>query len=70
VLNADPSVDIANSDKIDRVMLGGRLYDAKTMNEVETGTAKRAPYWWEAGASGSGSQSPGHAGTFGDGSGD
>ena len=70
VLDADPSVDIANSDKIARVMLGGRLYDARTMNEVETGTAKRAPYWWEGGASGSGSDSPGHAGTNGDGSGD
>jgi imidazolonepropionase-like amidohydrolase/Tol biopolymer transport system component len=47
VLDADPSVDISNSDKIAQVMLGGRLYDAKTMNEVETGTAKRKPYWWE-----------------------
>ncbi|WP_435416879.1 amidohydrolase family protein [Parerythrobacter aurantius] len=47
VLDADPSVDIRNSDKIAQVMLGGRLYDARTMNEVETGTAKRKPYWWE-----------------------
>lgn len=47
VLDADPSVDIRNSDKIAQVMLGGRLYDAKTMDEVETGTAKRQPYWWE-----------------------
>ena len=69
VLDADPSVDIANSDKIARVMLGGRLYDAKTMNEVETGTARRAPYWWEN-ASGSGSNSPGRAGAIGDGTGD
>jgi imidazolonepropionase-like amidohydrolase/Tol biopolymer transport system component len=69
VLDADPSVDIANSDKIDRVMLGGRLYDAKTINEVETGTAVRAPYWWQD-ASGSGSNSPGRAGAMGDGTGD
>lgn len=47
VLDADPSADIRNSDKIVQVMLGGRLYDAKTMNEVETGSAKRLPYWWE-----------------------
>lgn len=47
VLSADPSADIRNSDKIAQVMLGGRLYDAATMNEVETGTAKRLPYWWE-----------------------
>ena len=47
VLDADPSENIRNSDKIDRVMLGGRLYDARTMNEVETGDARRLPYWWE-----------------------
>jgi len=48
ILSADPSQDIANSDNIAQVMLGGRLYDAKTMNEVGTGTATRQPYWWEA----------------------
>jgi len=48
VLDADPTVDIRNSDKVSRVMLGGRLYDAATMDEVETGTRKRAPYWWQA----------------------
>jgi imidazolonepropionase-like amidohydrolase len=48
VLDADPTTDIRNSDKVSRVMLGGRLYDAATMNEVATGTAKRPAYWWEA----------------------
>ncbi|PZO86996.1 MAG: amidohydrolase, partial [Sphingomonas sanxanigenens] len=52
VLDADPTVDIHNSDKISRVMLGGRLYDSATMNEVDTGTWKRKPYWWELGAAG------------------
>ena len=47
VLTADPSQDIRNSDRIERVMLGGRLYDSATMNEVETGDARRLPYWWE-----------------------
>jgi imidazolonepropionase-like amidohydrolase/Tol biopolymer transport system component len=47
VLDADPSADIRNSDKVNRVMLGGRLYDAATLDEVATGTAKRAPYWWQ-----------------------
>ena len=65
MLDADPSADIRNSDKIDRVMLGGRLYDARTMNEVETGTARRLPYWWEGGAGGS--AAPGSATTFSDG---
>ena len=47
VLDADPTADIRNSEKVHRVMLGGRLYDPMTMNEVVTGERKRAPYWWE-----------------------
>ncbi|TMM47342.1 amidohydrolase family protein [Qipengyuania marisflavi] len=47
VLDADPSVNIRESDRITQVMLGGRMYDARTMNEVETGSATRLPYWWE-----------------------
>ena len=53
VLDADPTVDIHNSDKITKVMLGGRLYDSATLNEEVTGTRRRAPLWWE-GAGGSG----------------
>jgi imidazolonepropionase-like amidohydrolase/Tol biopolymer transport system component len=51
ILSDDPSTDISKSDRIEQVMLGGRLYDAKTMNEVATGTAKRRAYWWEGGNS-------------------
>jgi imidazolonepropionase-like amidohydrolase len=47
VLTEDPRANIRNSDTIEQVMLGGRLYDAKTMNEVGTGDAKRRAYWWE-----------------------
>lgn len=47
ILDADPTQDIRNTEKIHRVMLGGRLYDPLTMNEVETGNRKRQPYWWE-----------------------
>jgi imidazolonepropionase-like amidohydrolase/Tol biopolymer transport system component len=68
ILSADPSTDIANSDKIEQVMIGGRLYDARTMNEVGTGTATRRAYWWEGeGAKGAGgsqrttSEGRGHA---------
>jgi imidazolonepropionase-like amidohydrolase/Tol biopolymer transport system component len=52
VLDADPTADIRNSDKVHRVMLGGRLYDPVTMNEVVTGTRVRAPYWWETNGTG------------------
>ena len=36
-----------NSDLVEMVMLNGRLYEAKTMNEVITGYSKRLPHWWE-----------------------
>ncbi|MBM6577465.1 PD40 domain-containing protein [Microvirga sp. SRT01] len=55
VLNADPTIDIRNSDKVDKVMLGGRLYDAATLSEVATGTYTRKPYWWEGAADANGS---------------
>ena len=61
VLDADPTVDIRNSDKISKVMLGGRLYDAATLNEEVTGSRKRAALWWE----GSGSEGYGAALTTG-----
>ncbi|WP_086733637.1 amidohydrolase family protein [Erythrobacter colymbi] len=68
ILTDDPSVDIDNSDHIEKVMIGGRLYDAKTMNEVGTGDAKRRAYFWEGeganGAAGSArttSEGRGHA---------
>jgi imidazolonepropionase-like amidohydrolase/Tol biopolymer transport system component len=48
VLDADPTADIRNTERIHRVMLGGRLYDPMTMNEVVTGDRRRAPYWWES----------------------
>jgi len=48
VLDADPTQDIRNSDKVHRVMLGGRMYDPVSLNEVSTGAWKRARYWWES----------------------
>lgn len=47
VLDADPTQDIRNSDKVSKVMLGGRLYDAATLNEEATGSFRRSPYHWE-----------------------
>lgn len=60
ILDADPSADIRNSDKIAKVMIGGRLYDAATLNEEVTGARKRMPYFWEqSGGSESASVQPG-----------
>ena len=47
ILSENPLDDIRNTDKVEHVMLGGRLYEAETMNEVHTGDSKRLPYWWE-----------------------
>jgi imidazolonepropionase-like amidohydrolase len=47
VLDANPLADIRNSDKISAVMVNGRMYEPMTMNEIVTGNAKKAPYYWE-----------------------
>lgn len=55
ILDADPTKNIRNSDKVNMVMLGGRLYDSATLNERSTGNRIRPPYWWEGkGASAAG----------------
>lgn len=55
VLDADPTKDIRNTDKVHQVMLGGRLYDSATLNETVTGNRVRQPYWWEGANGGYGS---------------
>ncbi len=47
ILDKDPTEDIRNTETVEHVMQGGRLYEAKTMNEVVTGDKERLPYWWE-----------------------
>ncbi len=47
ILSDNPLDDIRNTDKIEHVMIGGRIYEADTMNEVITGDKKRLPYYWE-----------------------
>ncbi|WP_085219443.1 amidohydrolase family protein [Allosphingosinicella indica] len=47
ILDADPTADIRNTEKISKVMLNGRLYDPLTLNEEVTGNRTRQPYYWE-----------------------
>ena len=47
ILSGDPLDNIRNTERVETVVLGGRAYDATTMNEVVTGDAERMPYWWE-----------------------
>ena len=51
VLDANPLENIQNTDNVSQVMLGGRLYDAATLNEQVTGNRVRPAYWWERSAS-------------------
>ncbi len=47
IIDGDPVADIRQSDRITHVMLNGRLYEVRTMNETVTGTAKLKPWYWE-----------------------
>lgn len=47
VLSANPLDNIRDSEKIDLVMVNGRLYDARTMDEVGNHPRKRGRLFWE-----------------------
>ena len=47
ILNSNPLEDIYQTDKIDRVMLNGRLYNAATLNETVTGDRKTEAFFWQ-----------------------
>jgi imidazolonepropionase-like amidohydrolase len=47
VIDADVVADIYQSDKVEMVMLNGRLYDAQTLDEKVTGDRKTQPFYWQ-----------------------
>jgi imidazolonepropionase-like amidohydrolase len=47
ILDENPLDDIRNSDKINQVMINGRLYDANTMNQVFPDRVKREKLYFE-----------------------
>jgi imidazolonepropionase-like amidohydrolase len=47
VLDANVVEDIFQSDKVKMVMLNGRLYDAKSLNEIITGDRTTKPFYWQ-----------------------
>ncbi|MCG2841946.1 amidohydrolase family protein [Sandaracinobacter sp. RS1-74] len=49
LLDANPLDDIRNSEKVAQVMLGGRLYDAATLDELAPTARKRPDHWWADG---------------------
>jgi len=47
VIDSDPLTDIYQSDKVNMVMLNGRLYDSQTMNEIGNHPKKREPMYFQ-----------------------
>jgi imidazolonepropionase-like amidohydrolase/Tol biopolymer transport system component len=47
VLDRNPLENIRNSESISLVMLNGRLYEGKTLNEIGSRQRSRQPFWWE-----------------------
>jgi len=47
IIDANILEDIFASDKVDMVMLNGRLYDAATLNEKVTGSRTTKPFYWQ-----------------------
>ena len=45
--DADPTVNIRQSQNIEWVIANGRLFEAKTMNEVGNHPNERKPFYWE-----------------------
>jgi len=50
ILDANVLDDIFQSDKVNMVMLNGRLYDSATMNEMVTGNKETLPFYWQQAA--------------------
>ncbi len=47
VMDRNPLENIRNSESVAMVMLNGRLYDAKTLNEIGNHPRERLKFWWE-----------------------
>ena len=47
VLDRNPLENIRNSESLAFVMMNGRLYESKTLNEVGNHPHQRAKLWWE-----------------------
>ena len=47
VLDRNPLENIRNSETVGMVMLNGRLYDARTLNEIGNHPKQRPPLWFD-----------------------
>ncbi len=47
LLENNPLADIRSSENVLYTMLGGRLYEASSMNQIAPNKVKRAPFYWQ-----------------------
>ena len=47
VLDRNPLENIRNSESINLVVLNGRVYESKTLNEIGNHPRERAKFWWQ-----------------------
>ncbi|MFQ5610327.1 MAG: amidohydrolase family protein, partial [Woeseiaceae bacterium] len=47
ILDANPLENIYQTDRVNSVMLNGRLYEAATLNEIITGDRRTEPFFWQ-----------------------
>ena len=52
VLEKNPLEDLRNSESVELVVVGGRVYDAATMNQIAPVSRERKPFFWERGEDG------------------
>jgi len=47
IISGDVLSDIRQTDRVDKVMLNGRLYEAATLDETVTGERRTQPFYWQ-----------------------
>ena len=47
ILESDPLRDIRNTETVLQTMINGRLYDAKTMNQIGNHPRERGKFYWK-----------------------
>ena len=50
ILASNPLENIRNTDSVEMVMINGRLFESKTMNQIGNHPKQRSPLYWESGS--------------------
>ncbi|MEX1363014.1 MAG: amidohydrolase family protein [Nannocystaceae bacterium] len=58
IIDGNPLQDIRRTDQMRYTVLNGRVYDARTMNEVGNHPRTREPLFWEREGAGAGAEAP------------